>query len=205
MQPAPNTIADWPSTACPWRIAWNPGARHRVDRFRQLEAKRGIVRDIFLEDAVDRRGGEKDDIRAQVIASGAAEFAGPARFAGLQGHPVARFQVADRLARAHDDTGTLVAQHKWRFDNKIADPPMFVIMKIGAADPDRLDLDQNLVILGHRNWPCFPGQLPDPGHHGRTHGLIHLDRLPVVPIACAAIIPPVTALWPENPVRTRRR
>ena len=184
---------------------FDQGTGDRIDRFRKLKAKRGIVRDIFLEDAVDRRGGEKDDVRAQVVAPGAAKFAGAAGFSGLQRHPVACLKMADRIACTDDNAGTLVAQHKGRFDDKIADPSMFIIVKVGTVNPDRLDFDQDLVILGHRHGPRFPGELPDTGHHGRTHRFVHPDRLLVFDHGTAAIIPPLTALWPGNPARTRHR
>ncbi len=108
---------------------------------------------VLGECAVDRRGGEELDERAEVVAPGQTLFAAPAGLLRLQRHPLPDPVLGNPDADGPDRAGRLVAQHQRLGDDEVGDPAVLVVVHVGTADADRGHLDQDLVRarLGNRD------------------------------------------------------
>ena len=152
-------------------------AFHGADALRQLEAQTGFVCDVFLENAVHRGSSEEDDIGAQVVTAGLAEFALAAGLAGLQSDLVANLQVLDVLADFHNNAAGLMTQNEGGLDNVSADGAGLVVVQITAADADVFQLDENFVVLGSGDGTLGVAHLADAVHNGNFHSTFHVKNL----------------------------
>jgi hypothetical protein len=84
----------------------------------------------------------------KVVAAGAALAAAPAGHAGLQRNAIADRVLCHLGSHGADPTRRLVAEDQRRAHHELADPPVFVVVDVGAADAYRGDLHDDLVRAG---------------------------------------------------------
>ena len=125
------------------------------------------------ERAVDGRGAGERHVGAQVVPPRPAHPAGPAGHARLHGHELADLEALDPLAQLCDRAGKLVAEHQRALDDHIADPPVQVVVDIGAAHPAVLHGHGHLARPRGRRGALLEGQLAGLHQHGGSHGLAH--------------------------------
>ena len=118
---------------------------HRI-RYRMGEF--GVDGDVAAERAVDRRRRVELHVRAQVVATGGALLAAPARMLRLDGDALADAGRVDLLADRGDAARQLVAEDHRLLDDEVADPAVAVVVHVGSADADRGHLDEHLVGPG---------------------------------------------------------
>ena len=133
--------------------------RHRLGHGGLLvaEAGRDEVGEVGVDGyeladrTVDRGRREEHDIGAQVVAPGQALAAGSARHTRFQRDPLTDTSVMDCFTGGDDGPGRLVPDDHGLVDHVGADPAMLVVVDVGAADADRVDLDQHLTGTGRRH------------------------------------------------------
>ncbi len=101
--------------------------------------------DVLREGAVDRRGGEELDVRAQVVAPGQALAAASAGLLRLQRHPLTDPVLGDPGTDRADRAGGLVPEHQGLGDDEVGDPAVLEVVHVRAADADGGDLYQHLA------------------------------------------------------------
>ena len=157
----------------PHRQRLDQRALHGAHIVRKLEAEARVMGHILLEHPVHRRGGEKDHIRTEIIAAGAAEFAVPTGLPRLQGHPVPHLQAGDSGAHLHHCAARLMPQHKGGLYLAVPDPAGGIVVEIRAADAHILQFHQYLVRLGLGDVPFHKRALPHVGHDRYLHLTLH--------------------------------
>ena len=130
---------------------------------------------ILLEHTVNRGSGEENNIGAQVVTAGLAEFALAAGLAGLQSYLIADLQMLDILAHFHHNAAGLMTQNEGRLDDVRADGAGLIVVQVTAADADVFQLDENLVVLGGGDGTLGIAHLADAVHNGNFHSTFH-DR-----------------------------
>ena len=68
--------------------------------------------------------------------------------------------------------GGLVAEHQRRLHHEVADPPVLVVVHVGAAGPDGGDPYEHLPRAGLGPGPLLQRDLSHPVQHGRAHGVL---------------------------------
>ena len=148
-------------------------ALHRRHIVGQLEAQPRLVRDILLKHAVHRRGGEEDDVRAQVVLALAAKLAVAAGLARLQRDAIAHLQVRDVLADLDHNAARLVTQHERRLDDEVADRARLIVVQVAAADAHILQLYKDFVVLRRGDGALGVLHLADVSHNRYFHHAFH--------------------------------
>ena len=146
---------------------------HGVHIVGKLETQVGLMGDILLENAVDRRSGEEFDVLAEVVVPVAAMIAVPACLAGLERYTVSDLEMLYILADFYDRTTGFVAEDEWGFYDEIPDPSRLEIMQVGSADAYEFDLYKNLVILWLGDGTLHHFNLADARHEGDFHISFH--------------------------------
>ena len=111
----------------------------------QLEGEELGMDDRRAQDAVDRRRRPEAHGRVEIVdaeARGAAVRVGDAR---LHADAVADLERRDRGADLDHDAGRLVAEDHRLADDERADAAMGVVVDVGAADADGVQLDAHVV------------------------------------------------------------
>ena len=129
----------------------------------------------LTEGSVVRRRGEEANVRAQVVATGETLHAVAAGHARLDGHSLAHLERRHLAPDGGDHPAGLVAQDQGCVHDVRPDPPVLVVVDVGAAYAHRADLDQDLVRRGSRNGPLLDVDLADPSQHAdlhRRHGVL---------------------------------
>lgn len=86
----------------------------------------------------------ESNVLAQVVLALLAQEALLTRHAGLDGDPVAGFQVRHAIAAPDDNAGGLVAEDAVALEHERADAARLPEVHVRAADPGRLDVQQHL-------------------------------------------------------------
>jgi hypothetical protein len=141
-----------------------------ADAVRNVVGEVALDGDVFGEGAVDRWRGLELDVRAQVIAAGLALFAGAAGALGFDGDAVADAGGVNGASDGGDPAGEFVAQDQWVVNHVVADPAMFVVVNVAAADADCGHLHQDLIGVELRNREGFQGHVPLALQDGGSHG-----------------------------------
>lgn len=153
--------------------------------------RRGRVSRANVDARNERTGwrGEEFHSRAEVVLPRLAEAARSTRFAGFNGDPVADPQMLDIGADLRNDSGAFVPDYHRLLQDKrpdatvlpICTPSQYVsgvmerrsyepatrTVHVGSADPERLDLDNDLVRTRRRRHRHIPNLEPvDTGQDG---------------------------------------
>lgn len=139
---------------------------HRVGHGMDEVGRHG---DVLRERAVDRRGAEERDVRAEVVAAVPAVDASSARHAGLDGHPLPYAVVRHIFADRHHDAAGLVAEDQWRCHDEVPDPAVLVVVHIGPAHAHRGDLDEHVRGTDLGDGALFDDDVADTPQHADLH------------------------------------
>jgi hypothetical protein len=96
----------------------------------------------------------------------AALLAPPAGNPGFECDPLTDRAVARVAPDGDDHAGTLVPEDQRRVDDEVADPPVFVIVHVGAAHSDGPDFYENLVGAETGDRALLQPQVSYPVQHG---------------------------------------
>ena len=130
------------------------GTRLCTHPFRKLKAQICLERNIFHIASLYWRRCPENDIFAQIVMSGFAEFTFAAGNARLTAHPVTRLQVFYIRTDFYYRTRTLMSQHKWNisvfFYLEGTTASIVEIMHIRTAYSHILQPDQNFVRINRK-------------------------------------------------------
>ena len=143
------------------------------DVVRKLEAQRGFVGHILLENTVYRGSGKENHIGTEIITPGFAEFAVPTGFPRLKRHPVSYLQVLYIRADLYHHAAGFMSQHKGRLYHIVSNGTGLIVVHIAAADAYILQLDQHLICLGGGDGALGITHFSNALHNGHIHFSIH--------------------------------
>ena len=126
---------------------------------------------ILRKCTVDRWGCVELHVGAEVVAAGPALPATAAVLLRLDSHPLTDSGLRHLLAYGNDAARQLMAKDQGTRDNEVADPPVPVVVSIGAADSDCSDLDEHLVARHRGGRHLLDVECLHTGEHARSHVL----------------------------------
>jgi hypothetical protein len=126
---------------------------------------------VLRERAVDRRGGVKLHVLAEVVAPSAALPAFSAVLLRFDGDAFTDSTLRHLFPHCDDPAGQLMAQDQWTSDDKFADPTMPVVVSVGAADSHGSNFDQDFIAGYGRCWHLLDAECLYAGEDARTHRL----------------------------------
>ena len=122
------------------------------------EPSRNGVREVgvdahkLADSVVHGRGGEEDDLGAQVVATLKALGACSAGHTRLQRNPLTDQAGINFCADIDDPPGGLMTDDHRLVHDVVANAPMVVVVHIGTADPNRANLHPPHVRVGVQAW-----------------------------------------------------
>jgi hypothetical protein len=131
---------------------------------------------LLLERALDvghdRSTAEKGHPPAEVAAAGLTGAALPARQARVDRDPVALLDPADVAAGLDHVARDLVAEDQGLAHREVADPPLAIVMQVGAADAAGAEPEPDLVRPERRRRALLEAQVPGTMQHADSHPLL---------------------------------
>ena len=128
---------------------------------------------IFLEYTIYRRSCKENNVRTQIIASCAAEFAVTAGFTWFKGNFVADLKMFYIFTNFYNNTAWFVSKNKWRFYYIITDCSLLIVVEIGSTDTNILKFNQYFVVLWSWDWTLCEAHFANTVHYSYFHFFCH--------------------------------
>jgi hypothetical protein len=139
--------------SAPTKQKWNVGFLHhsRVEPVRRV---RHHVLHCPLEMRHRRPTARKSDVAAEVVSVVAAQVARSTRYATLNGHSIAHFEIHTR-ANCDHFASCFMTEAQRLFDLDSAVLSMLIVVHIRTTEGCRLDSYPCVIRFQARKWSCF--------------------------------------------------